>query len=159
MWHRLLMLSVDRFLLPSSSAFFYSLVCPLIWLSSLCHSVPRFISFSHSFQMTVFLLFLLSSLQSIVSLVPVSVPLPLFFSHLPLFLSKPDSAFLSQVSLSYFDFFSLQPVLFAPSRLFLFIYIEINCSKAVGLDWWMVQRPRVKGFGRLMDTPVSQQTT
>lgn len=59
----------------------------------------QFISPPHSFQMTPFLLSLRSSPQPIASLLPASLPLRLFLSEL-------ESACLSQVWVSYFDFLS-----------------------------------------------------
>lgn len=88
---------------PLHSFTWLPLLCPLIWLSSLCQSVP-FLSCNLSLFLIpfrwlfyFFVLSLLSSPQLISGLLPASLPLRFLLSELNL-------ARLSQVWVSYFDF-------------------------------------------------------
>lgn len=86
--HRLLM-SLHRYVSlccpPLHSFSLLPLLCPLIWLSSLCQSLP-FLSSNLCLPLISFtlhfLLFLLSSTQSVVSLLPACLTLCLFLSEL-----------------------------------------------------------------------------
>lgn len=121
---------------PLHSFTWLPLVCPLIWLSSLCQSVPfLFSSFSLlliPFRWLYFFISLLSSPQLNLSLPPASLPLCLFLSEL-------DLARLSQVWVSYFDF--LFPVLFILLfHFFVFVfYTGSHEGRACRMDWWMAR--------------------
>lgn len=149
------MSSIDVFLLRPSPLHSFTrllLVCPLIWLSSLCQSVPflssnlspllipsRWLSLSppclsphHLGPLWVYFL----------PLSPSSPDAPLF-----LFLCELDLACLSQVWVSHFDFPSPSPSALCSSPAFSVVYfIESDGGRAVRLDWWMA---RGHGWGDL----------
>lgn len=153
------MSSIDVFLLYPSSLHSFTrlpLVRPLIWLSSLCQSVPllvQFISPPHSFQMTLFLLSLPPSHQPIVSLPPPPVTLlfPLWTWLGPLV-----------SGLSGLLWFPLPPpraLCFASALSVVYLHRGRDDGGVVGIDWWMARGPWVRGSRRLMDAPVSQDAT
>lgn len=144
---------------PSSIPLLHSstwlpLVCPLIWLSSLCQSVP-FLSSSLS-------PLLIPSRWLSFSCVSSHHLSPLWVCFLPLSLSlflilSPPSLFLFPLSnlarpvCLRFEcptlIFPTPLLLLAPPLLFpLFIYIERDGGRADRMDWWMV---RGHGWGDL----------
>lgn len=145
---------------PSSHSFpWLHLVCPLIWLSSLCQSVPPLllpVYLSSSFLPDDFVLspFLITSVNCVCFLPPYSFLTPLHFTAvryltpppaclLSFTFSKPNLACLPLLWLSYFDFLSSSPSSSSLSVVYLHRW-RYGCQDGLMDD----ERPWVRGSSR-----------